>query len=971
MRLLILLLLLGLSLEKPQAQVAWEDSIAYAYQLYENGQYHQAGSIAEKIAALSPGKARLTEQADAYSIMGLVAMANGDYRRAISLHKKALDTREKEFGKTSLRAAWSCQNLGICHSEIEEFDRALPYFHRALNAHLKDIKPDTLIFLKISIADCYRGDKAMALTHYNQVLAFAGNQQESKRFQAKVWTAMGRAYFDWGDFDVANSLFRKALAAAQSSCDLPTEGNALFNLGRTFFASGRTDEAIKYFRYAIQVLESSTSFNKSELAATRQSLAYVLLQAGDVATARYLLEGTQAFYVETPLSHNAVRNALVNASLLYYSGNLRAAEDSSLNILDMLNEIGNPPKLSSVVYNLLGDISMARKEPMEVEDAIFYYQYALRFAEQSKNDFAKAECLLRLANGDLEAGKINKSKTTLNDVVRLIDERLPKAKGLRALALLLSSRLAHHEKKFNSSIQKASEGLKQLGYPVTIQAEPFGVLSLLHQKAKVLKAQNPALAIQAYQDAESFLEKWFTTLKTNSRAELENMYYGIYEGLIDCLLKTGQIEEAFLFSDKSHAGALTVNLSTPPLNLTHLQKSLAPGTAMVEYFWGEEQVFAFLIKKEGITSFSIPISDSLYERTKRLYRNLSLRPKLRVTLEETVSDARFLFETILRPLYSSLPERCIIVPSGLLHLVPFEALLIADPVNYNEVKDFAFIVHEKILSYSPSASFWLAARQYQEVISTGKCYAFMPVFIDSTDPRPGITILPNSRDEISGISKVCRFEVFQEGGASKAKFLEVYTNARVLHLSTHAAADPSNRDNSNIVFYYHGAGRSEVTVADLLKLKSQAEMVVLSACETNLAQIYRAEGAWSLARAFLHGGSSSVITTLWKADDPSSAKLMTDFYNFLKAGKDKGEALTLAKRKYLLDTATGSFEGYPYYWSIFVVLGNEEPIELCDRMNTWLLAGWGLALAIVAGLLFIAKPRLRLPRWNVRKTAAR
>ena len=120
--------------------------------------------------------------------------------------------------------------------------------------------------------------------------------------------------------------------------------------------------------------------------------------------------------------------------------------------------------------------------------------------------------------------------------------------------------------------------------------------------------------------------------------------------------------------------------------------------------------------------------------------------------------------------------------------------------------------------------------------------------------------------------------------------------------------------------------------ADILELKQNADLVILSACDTGLGTLKRAEGIIGLTRAFLHGGASSVVVSLWQVEDQSTALLMQKFHEHLKNGEDKDKALQQAKldvmKSQLQLKATGQVESLtsPFFWAPFVLIGDWLPI---------------------------------------------
>jgi CHAT domain-containing protein len=113
-------------------------------------------------------------------------------------------------------------------------------------------------------------------------------------------------------------------------------------------------------------------------------------------------------------------------------------------------------------------------------------------------------------------------------------------------------------------------------------------------------------------------------------------------------------------------------------------------------------------------------------------------------------------------------------------------------------------------------------------------------------------------------------------------------------------------------------------VDDILNLRLGAELVTLSACETGVGRLERGEGVLGLARAFLAAGARSVVVSLWKVNDRSTALLMERFYRpLLGRGTPREQALAQAKRALLADRRTRS----PFYWAPFVLVGASGPVR--------------------------------------------
>ena len=172
-----------------------------------------------------------------------------------------------------------------------------------------------------------------------------------------------------------------------------------------------------------------------------------------------------------------------------------------------------------------------------------------------------------------------------------------------------------------------------------------------------------------------------------------------------------------------------------------------------------------------------------------------------------------------------------------------------------------------------------------------------------------------AQKQIGGNSKTLTGEA-----ATKANFLKMAGDFRILHLATHGKANARAGDFSFLVF----ADGEQLFVGDLYNLPLQADLVLLSACETGIGELRRGEGTISLARAFAFAGAKSVVTSLWNVGDQSTRQLMADFYGELKNGQAKNVALAEAKRHFL-ETNPG-LASHPFFWAGFVAIGDVEKL---------------------------------------------
>ena len=130
-------------------------------------------------------------------------------------------------------------------------------------------------------------------------------------------------------------------------------------------------------------------------------------------------------------------------------------------------------------------------------------------------------------------------------------------------------------------------------------------------------------------------------------------------------------------------------------------------------------------------------------------------------------------------------------------------------------------------------------------------------------------------------------------------------------------------------------------------MQLDAELVVLSACNTGVGRLHKGEGMLSLARAFKYSGAKSLVTSLWSVSDFSTKELMLLFYQYLKKGEGKHVALQKAKLAYL-EKYNDPLFSHPFYWSGFNMVGDTTAVYQPRKYSwLWYLGGFLLFILVL------------------------
>jgi len=275
------------------------------------------------------------------------------------------------------------------------------------------------------------------------------------------------------------------------------------------------------------------------------------------------------------------------------------------------------------------------------------------------------------------------------------------------------------------------------------------------------------------------------------------------------------------------------------------------------------------------------------------------------------------------PFEKYLAEEVVIVPDAVLNYLPFGVLLTQPPTLDVMYSELPYLEKEYVISYNYSATL---GRQMEEgQTSFGDRFLVVaPEFNEDSTASYG-TLLFNS-EEAREISEITKGEILAGPQASKSEFLKSVPDYGSFHFATHAVVNEDDADLSFLVFQKKQNEKNQLYLQELYSIKIPANIVTLSACQTNVVPLLQGEGIASLAKGFSYAGAKSIVTSMWDVDDLSTKTLMTGFYRELAIHKNKDVALREAKLNYLKQ-AEGIL-GHPFFWATFIAIGDMSALNI-------------------------------------------
>lgn len=828
----------------------------------------------------------------------------GDYEKALQYGDREVNFFEKKGDLN--RVALASNNLGSYYRRRGDFDRALDYAESALNIYLS--KPDTN-------------------TSSNLIWSY-GN--------------LSKTYYRKKDFPKAISNARKALEIleqhfpGQKADDFVIAYNDLAN---AYVESGRCDSALLYFREALRLFEqhpSEEGIGKIELTWHNMGTALRFCNQYDEAHT-YLTKAIGRYRAGHPnvgkayrhLGYIDLKKGNYRGALAWQQKALLALTTDSFPSSDFL---ASPPAQRPKSYldflltlrdkgEALSKLAEKESNPAFLEAALTTFDIAASVLDSMRMEYQEGS--REFWNRETRPIMENAVETAFLLYKKTADQRYLEQAfryAEKSKALLLAEAL-------RESAAKQRAGIPQ---PLLEQEKELKI-AIAFYKNQILTEQQKANA-----NAEK-IARWKNESRHQHRA---------YENLLDSLERA--YPEYFQIKYRDY---------TP--KLSQLRQWLPPNGGLLEYFRGENSIYAFYFDQTTAAGFKIKLNNGDFSATfERFLEKLRDRELVREkgrgaeAVTQFTADASALFDTLVKRI-GKIPEKLIVIPDGDLAYLPFELLLTEQPSPTLPYSELPYLLQKTTLRYEYSAGLALQPQMQRKPSSYFAGYA--PSYSSNTPPtstrndssscretKPtDFPPLANNQKEVNQIAKLFWGQSLTGTEATEAEFKKNAHRPRILHFAMHAFLNDCSPLLAGLVFDLQslnalpdsssGENDGLLYAYEIYNLRLNAELTVLSACNTGNGQLAQGEGVMSLARAFKYAGCPNVLTSLWQADDHATAQIMEDFYlNMQKSGMGKDEALRQAKLTYLQANA----HNHPFFWGAFVLIGDDLPVT---RSTPWVL----------------------------------
>ncbi|ACC84974.1 CHAT domain-containing protein [Nostoc punctiforme] len=899
--------------------------LAEAYLAMQN--YPQAIEALENYLVISQKLKDREGEKYALGSLGIYYYSSGNHAKAIEYYRQPL---AMEFYQQKLITARKNKNrqveasaigiIAIVYDALGDNTKAIEYYEERIKIarELKDKENEGHYLANLGYA-------YLKVNHYSKAVESAQKgleiARELKNFQkqAVCLRVLGESYSGLNDNKQANYYYQQLLALSQDKKDIPDEIEILSSLSITYRELGYYTQAIEFAQRHLLIARKLN--DKIQQAEALTNLGAVYNDLGNYIQAiEYHKESLKIAQEIKSITHEA--NSLGELGIAYFDINDYV---KALDYYQQFLAIAQKLKDKQNEGIALSELGLVYDQIDDHKKAINYYQLSLAIARELKETLLEANTLMNLGRAYISLGNYTKAIEYTQQGLFLSKKiNYPLGKGFGStnlgLALYRTGKLAEAEKVLVDGIQVWESLRSGLGnndiHKVSIFDKQASIYPILQQ---VLIAQNKndeALEIAERGRSRALLDLLNSRLSNNNSTQ--SFQLNFQQPTLSLLQQIAKQQKATLIE----YSIIADNFKIQGKQVTY-----------------ESELYIWVIKPAGEVTFRKADLKPLWQKENSTLGNLVITSRNSIGATSTPfrgavdvvgkpnapkakNNLKRLHELLINPIADLLPknsnDHVIFIPQSSLFLVPFAALQDADG---------KYLIEKHTILTSPSIQVLDLTHKQKQRTGTkpieGKDTLIvgnpmMPFLAPKIGETPQQLIsLPGAELEANAISKLLKTEPLIGNKATEATIVKRLPQARFIHLATHGIFDDIQGLNSGIALTPSGKEDGLLTASEILDLKLNAELVVLSACDTGRGRI-SGDGVIGLSRSLISAGVPSVLVSLWSVPDTPTALLMTEFYQNLQKSQDKAQAL----RQAMLTTM--KINPNPVDWAAFTLIGEAE-----------------------------------------------
>jgi len=913
-------------------------------QLYiDEGKLDSSVVVLRKAVQLNYSESSLDSLlADCHHTLGIAYYFNGYDSDAINHWEQAIESRTNFLAPNHILIVKGLRNIGNAYFELKNYEKAEEHLSISDSLNNSRSVPDPI---KEAQLNAELGAVNFKLNDLNKAFRHLTIAEELylKYFQDEPWE-LSLLYENWALYYNELKEGSKMLAYSSKSIELYNNIEELYNEDIIAIARGHNNSgiahilledlpnAIKSYKKSISTFEKFPDAEGvlTEISSSSSNLSTALIQSEDYDQALKYIDIAIGINIALNDEIAHIKDLENKAGILLAKGDFDLALSNINKAIELINKGGNQnifnvDKPVQVFVNrtkskILNKLYEQNKDLNDLQQSSELVYENMQLIAEVRNEFVTEETKAFLsgeAKSVIEDGIATLIKlyqaTDNPDMILKAWELSEKAKSI----ILLESLRSYQAKKSS-----------------------FGNNKLLAKedsiKKEIAKIESD---IYNYPDSSVILNKQY--LKANTQLE--------------------QIADEIKTANPKYAAA------TKDISEITLKESLkAIDSDIVEYFIGEESAYVFVKNGSELACYNIDSTQVIKHLIQEVRTStvdiFSYAANKDKNFDQAVKNYTAAASSLYKALFSSieanltLSDDLLVIPDGALGYLPFD-LLLTEATESVDFSTLPYLIKEHNISYTYSIALLDEMKGFNHTAASKDLLAIAPLFENNDEvylygtrevKKEQQPPLYFNEEEVETIQTIMGGDIVTGTEATEAYFMDNASNYKMLHLSTHGKANDDKGSFSYLAFteILDSTENEFVYNYDLYNLDLNAEMVVLSACETGLGELKEGEGIISLARGFSFAGAKSIINTLWTINDYRTKEIMESFYTSLSQGERKDVALRKAKLDFIENNPS---DALPFYWAAFIPVGDmsELPSGGFDfRIGTLLAIGLVLFLAI-------------------------
>jgi CHAT domain-containing protein len=775
-----------------------------------------------------------------------------------------------------------------------------------------------------------KGNYQEALNLCDRTIIIANSLVEKIKLIPQLYARKANILFKMGDFERVISQTTIGISIAKQNQNISSSAKCFVERAKAYVISGNNEEAKKDLEFIIDYIKQE---KKSDvLPYAYFVLAEIYLSESKFEEAIKFYKKAQIFYQLNNDEDGYISNYMSIGLAYYYLKDYDKA-------LENYNKGVNIIKRPYVKLLFLDDIAAAYWMKKDYPKAFENYQKALSIAPigfKSKNTYDNPS-ITNLKIADFKTYYL----TTLTDKADTWLEYYQTTKQKENLKVALDTYVTADKlidlMRFDHTGTQSKLYWRNKTHHLYVQAIETCFLLKNYEKAFYFFEKSKAVLLndqlnelsanQQLSATDLAQEKGFqqTITELNKKIGLDNENSKNYDVLQSQLLEQQNKQEQFVKSlEIKNPTYFKYKYDTTLVSLDKVKKYLAKDQVVLEYFMGDDAIYALIISPDKTNLQKIPQLD-YSKNAKQFLSYCSDNQKINKNFQDFLLVSNQIYQQIFR--YLNVPKgRLIITQDG--YFLPFEALS-------KSSKRAEYLLNDYAISYTYSVQFLLKNLGQNSFSFSHKFMGMSPV---NYTKNLNQTSLSGSDISLSEVASNFVFgKKFFAQKATKNAFLSNAKDYKIVHLYTHAQADST--DQEPMIYFADSVLKlSELNALERFK----TQLLVLSACKTAVGKNAKGEGILSLSRGFAALGIPATLTTLWSVENQSTYTLNELFYRYLSEGYPKDISLQKAKIEFL-QSQSGEKQ-LPTFWAAAVLVGDAEVVSLS---NAWFYLGIVLLLGLL------------------------